>query len=224
MSRNPGEVLKRALAAVASVLVAVTAVAVLARPAGAAERQSDPLAATAAQALIDLRGARVAQVAAALAGGWFSPDPAIDAYRADLGQLASTVAERTATPAESFVQAWTQADSARMTVLLSALSEVGVPYRSRASDPGNGFDCSGLTMFAWAEAGVALPHQDRSQMNVSAPRTWETAEPADLVQYPGHVMLYLGAGEAIVHAPNTGTVVRVQALGGRSVRLASPLG
>jgi cell wall-associated NlpC family hydrolase len=224
MSRNPGEVLKRALAAVASVLVAVTAIAVLARPAGAGDRESDPLADTAAQTLVDLRGARVAEVAAALAGGLISPAAAIGTYRADLDRLAGAVAERTATPAEAFARAWTQADSARMTALLSALSQVGVPYRSRASDPGNGFDCSGLTMFAWGEAGVALPHQDRSQMNMSAPRTWETAEPADLVQYPGHVMMYLGAGEAIVHAPNTGTVVRVQEVGGRSVRLASPNG
>ena len=37
-------------------------------------------------------------------------------------------------------------------------------------------------------------------------------------------MMYLGAGQVVVHAPNTGTVVRVQDLGGRSVRLASPLG
>jgi cell wall-associated NlpC family hydrolase len=206
------------------VLVAGTAIAVLARPAGAGERERDSLAATAAQTLVDLRGARVAQVAAALAGGSMSPATAISTYLTDLDQLADTVAERTATPAEAFVQAWTTADADRMTVMLSALSEIGVPYHSRASDPGSGFDCSGLTMFAWGEVGVALPHQDRSQMNASAPRTWETAEPADLVQYPGHVMLYLGAGEAIVHAPNTGTVVRVQELGGRSVRLASPLG
>jgi cell wall-associated NlpC family hydrolase len=60
-------------------------------------------------------------------------------------------------------------------------------------------------------------------MSESAPRTWDTALPADLVQYPGHVMMYLGAGQAIVHAPNTGTVVRVQDIT-RSVRLASPLG
>ena len=58
--------------------------------------------------------------------------------------------------------------------MLSALAEVGVPYRSRASSPGSGFDCSGLTMYAWAQAGVALPHQDRSQIGVSAARTWDT--------------------------------------------------
>jgi peptidoglycan DL-endopeptidase CwlO len=224
MSRKPGEVLKRVLAAVASVLVVLAAVAVLARPAGAGQRESDPLADTAAKSLIDMRGVRVAQVAAALAGGAVNPAAAIAAYDADLGQLAAIVAERTATPAEAFVQAWSSAGEVRMTAMLSALSQAGVPYRSQASEPGGGFDCSGLTMYAWGEAGVALPHQDRSQMNASAARSWETALPADLVQYPGHVMMYLGAGEVIVHAPNTGTVVRVQELGGRGVRLASPLG
>jgi peptidoglycan DL-endopeptidase CwlO len=224
MSRNPGEVLKRALAAVASVLVAVTAVGVLARPAGAGQRESDPLADTAAKTLTDMRGVRVAQVAATLAGGSASPAAAIAAYDADLGQLAAIVAERTATPADAFVQAWTGAGQVRMTAMLSALSQAGVPYRSRASEPGGGFDCSGLTMYAWGEAGVALPHRDGSQMNASSARTWETALPADLVQYPGHVMMYLGAGEVIVHAPNTGTVVRIQELGGRRVRVASPIG
>jgi cell wall-associated NlpC family hydrolase len=224
MSRNPRAVLERALAAVASALVAIVAIAVLAGPAGAMERQSDPLADTAAQALIDLRGVRVAEVASALAGGSVGPAAAITAYTTDVSRLAAAVAERTATPTDAFVQAWSATDSARMTVLLSALAEVGVPYRSRASSPGQGFDCSGLTMYAWAQADVALAHRDSTQMNESAERTWETAQPADLVQYPGHVMMYLGAGQAIVHAPNTGSVVRVQELGGRRVRLASPLG
>jgi cell wall-associated NlpC family hydrolase len=223
MSRITGEVFKRALAAVASALVALTALAVLARPATAGERGSDPLADTAAQTLTDLRGMRIAQVAAALAGGVTIPSAAVTTYRADLGQLAGMVAERTATPADAFASVWAVTDSTRMTVLLSALEQAGVPYHSRASEPGHGFDCSGFTMYAWSTVGVALSHRDSTQMSESAPRTWDTALPADLVQYPGHVMMYLGAGQAIVHAPNTGTVVRVQDIT-RSVRLASPLG
>ena len=224
MSRIPREVLKRALAAVASGLVALTVLAVLARPATAGERGSDPLADTAAQTLIDLRGVRVAEVAAALAGGSTNAGAAVATYRADLSQLAGIVAERTATPADAFASVWAATDPTRMTVLLSAFEQAGVPYHSRASNPGNGFDCSGLTMYAWSTVGVALAHRDSTQMSESAPRSWDTALPADLVQYPGHVMMYLGAGQAIVHAPNTGSVVRVQELGGRSVRLASPLG
>jgi cell wall-associated NlpC family hydrolase len=223
MSRTPGEVLKRALTAIAGVLVALTVTAALAHPAGAAGSGRDVLAETATRTLTDLRGVRVAQVAAALAGGSANPSTAVAVYQADLAELAAVVAGRSGTPADAFVQAWSTTTPVRMTVMLSALGQAGVPYHSMASSPGSGFDCSGLTMYAWSQAGVALPHRDSTQMNESTPRTWETAQTADLVQYPGHVMLYLGAGQAIVHAPNTGSVVRVQDIS-RSVRLASPLG
>src|SRR5262249_44356376 len=125
MSRIPGEVLKRALAAVASGLVALTVLAVVARPATAGERGGDPLPDTAAQTLTDLRGVRVAQVAAALAGGALDPAAAVATYQADLGQLAGIVAERTATPADAFAAVWAATDSTRMTVLLSALEQAG---------------------------------------------------------------------------------------------------
>ncbi len=232
MPRTTGGVLKRAITIVTVFLAAIAAICALvtAGPAGAAERvpavrEPDALASAAAQSLADLRTVRIAHVADALSGGSAAGASvsADAAYAADLGVVAGLVASRTSIAPEAFVQAWTVTDPTRMTVLLSALAEVGVPYRRLGSSPESGFDCSGFTMYAWAQAAVALPHQDRSQMGMSASRTWETAKPADLVQYPGHVMLYLGAGQAIVHAPNTGTVVRVQEITGRSVRLASPI-
>ena len=45
------------------------------------------------------------------------------------------------------------------------MSQVGVSYRFAASEPGVAFDCSGLTSWAWAQAGVYLPHQSRQQYN-----------------------------------------------------------
>ena len=225
LPRTTGGVLRRAITILTVVLAVTAAVLTLATagPASATGRVPDPLADAAAQSLVDLRAARIEQVAGTLAGGSPVPARADATYRADLGVVADLVASRTSTSPEAFVQAWTVADPTRMTVLLSALAEVGVPYRHNTSSPGTGFDCSGLTMYAWAQGGVALPHQDRSQMGMAVSRTWDVAQPADLVQYPGHVMLYLGAGHAIVHAPNSGTVVRVQELTGRSVRLASPV-
>ena len=72
-----------------------------------------------------------------------------------------------------------------------------------------GFDCSGLTAFAWGRAGVTLSRQSGSQINEIARRDQDTAIAGDIMQYPGHVMLYLGVGEAIVHASNPSTDVEL---------------
>ena len=45
----------------------------------------------------------------------------------------------------------------------AAMSQVGVGYRYAAAEPGVAFDCSGLTMWAWGQAGVGLPHQSAGQ-------------------------------------------------------------
>ncbi|MGO1056105.1 C40 family peptidase [Crossiella sp. CA198] len=43
----------------------------------------------------------------------------------------------------------------------AALTQLGVPYRWGASNPGRGFDCSGLTQWAYRQAGVAIPARPR---------------------------------------------------------------
>jgi cell wall-associated NlpC family hydrolase len=222
--RIPRGVLTRVIV----VLSAAVAVATLcvAAPAGAASRQDDPLAPAAAQTLTDLGASADARAVIAETGR-----PSVDAanaaatYQADLGTVAALVAARTGSAPEAFMAAWSQAGSTRMTVLLSALAQVGVPYRRNTSSPGVSFDCSGFTMYAWGQVGVGLAHQDQAQIGATGPRTWDTAMAGDLVDYPGHVMMYVGAGHAIVHAPNTGSVVTVRELAvSRSVRLGSPLG
>ena len=52
-----------------------------------------------------------------------------------------------------------EADHAHQEALLAALSQLGVAYRHATSDPAVGFDCSGLTSYAWGRAGVEIPHQ-----------------------------------------------------------------
>jgi cell wall-associated NlpC family hydrolase len=93
----------------------------------------------------------------------------------------------------------------------AALAQQGVPYRYAASSPGVAFDCSGLTAYAWGQAGVGLPHQSRAQF-ASTPRVAkEAAQPGDLLFFYSpisHVSIYLGNGMQ-VHAPNTGSVVNV---------------
>ena len=91
------------------------------------------------------------------------------------------------------------------------MSQLGVPYRFAAATPGVAFDCSGLTMWAWAQAGVGLPHQSRAQAATVPNVPASAAQPGDLIFYYSpisHVGLYLGGGR-MVHAPNTGNVVSV---------------
>ncbi len=96
----------------------------------------------------------------------------------------------------------------------SALGQQGVPYRYATSIPGVGFDCSGLTAYAWGQAGVGLPHQSGAQF-ASTPRVpIDQAQAGDLLFFYSpisHVSIYLGNGMQ-VHAPNTGTTVTVGAV------------
>lgn len=121
--------------------------------------------------------------------------------------------------------AWSSIDGRKQVALLAALSQLGVPYRSRASIEGEGFDCSGLTSFAWSRAGVSLARSSGDQIRAATPVDRASATAGDLVHYPGHVMLYLGVGDAIVHSRNTGSTVELSLLSShRSVRFGDPLG
>ena len=93
----------------------------------------------------------------------------------------------------------------------AALGQIGVPYRYATSLPGFSFDCSGLTHYAWAQAGVVLPRNSRMQSNAlpSVPRT--QAKPGDLIFYHNpisHVGVYLGDGQ-MVHAASPGKFVSI---------------
>ncbi len=93
----------------------------------------------------------------------------------------------------------------------AALSQQGVPYKFASSSPGVAFDCSGLTHYAWGQAGVYLPRNSRAQA-AALPRVPQSAaQPGDLIFYYSpisHVGIYLGGGQ-LVHAPNTGSVVNI---------------
>lgn len=73
-----------------------------------------------------------------------------------------------------------------------------------------GFDCSGLTMMAWKQAGVSLPHLASAQYNDGQHIPMSQARTGDLVfrSSLGHVGIYIGGGQ-MIHAPHTGDVVRI---------------
>jgi cell wall-associated NlpC family hydrolase len=94
-----------------------------------------------------------------------------------------------------------------------AMAQVGDSYVYGAAGPG-AFDCSGLTMMAWAQAGVGLPHSSSAQYGSGPHVPASELRPGDLVFYYSpisHVGMYIGNG-LIVHAANPGAGVRVAEL------------
>jgi cell wall-associated NlpC family hydrolase len=149
------------------------------------------------------------------------------AYTVRLENAAYAVAATLGVDGAAIHQAWLRADQPHQIALLSALTQVGVPYHRNASKVGVGFDCSGLTAFAWGQSGVELAHRSTTQLRNAAARTIDTAQAGDLIYYPGHVMLWLGVDNLIVHAPQRGRDVEVAHVKARRVmrmKFANPIG
>ncbi|MFD7729466.1 NlpC/P60 family protein [Kitasatospora phosalacinea] len=94
-----------------------------------------------------------------------------------------------------------------------ALAQRGKPYLWGGTGP-DAYDCSGLTSQAWQAAGVPIPRTSQQQWAGLRHVALRDLRPGDLVIYhgdAGHVALYLGGG-TVVHAPHTGTVVKLAPL------------
>ncbi len=102
----------------------------------------------------------------------------------------------------------------RGSVVEIALSKLGAPYRWGAAGP-DAFDCSGFTMWVYAQVGVSLPHSSRAQYGCGERVSRANLRPGDLVFFGRsrihHVGIYIG-GNRYVHAPHTGDVVRISSL------------
>jgi cell wall-associated NlpC family hydrolase len=139
---------------------------------------------------------RVAFVLLAAAGVTLSPLPA----QASGGGGDTAVA---AAPAPAPTQA-------AQTAVDTALAQQGDPYVWGGAGP-DSFDCSGLTQYAYAAAGISLPHSSSMQSTLGTPVAYADLQPGDLVFFytpVSHVGMYIGNGQ-MVHAGTSGDVVKV---------------
>ena len=110
-------------------------------------------------------------------------------------------------------------------VVAYARAQVGKPYCYGGAGSAC-FDCSGLTMMAWRQAGISLPHSSAAQYNVGRRISASELQPGDLIFYYSpisHVSIYIGGGQRI-SATHTGDYVRIQSLGSSIVGYARPNG
>jgi cell wall-associated NlpC family hydrolase len=109
------------------------------------------------------------------------------------------------------------ATAAEAAVIAFAIGQLDKSYVFGAAGP-NAFDCSGLTMAAWAQVGVALPHSSENQANAGIASSSGGVVPGDLILVPGddgtlaapgHVGLYIGSG-LVLNAADEADGIRVQ--------------
>jgi cell wall-associated NlpC family hydrolase len=101
-------------------------------------------------------------------------------------------------------------DAEGMAAVQAALTRIGSPYSWGAAGP-SAFDCSGLVMWAFGQAGVNLPHSSQALAQGGQPVSMDQMQPGDLITYysdASHVAIYIGGG-MMVHASTYGTPVRV---------------
>ncbi len=154
-----------------------------------------------------------------------------EAAAARAAEAAKAAAERAAA-----VERYTDIEGlgiGRPEAVTGGLQYIGVPYVWGGSTPA-GFDCSGLTQYVYAEIGISIPRNSRSQYQAGEHIPSDRVDllvPGDLVffGYNGdpsqvhHVGIYVGNGDYL-HAPQTGETVKVQSLTGRITRSGDYVG
>jgi cell wall-associated NlpC family hydrolase len=197
--------------------------AVIAAAKAAAEKQAAAKAAAekaAAEALAAAKKAAAEAAAAKAAAEQEAAQRAADRRRQEAAKAAAqreaaqTTSSSTSTSTGSAGGQPGPPSSRAAVAVAAAYKQLGAPYDWAADGPGS-FDCSGLTAYAWATAGVTLPHSSQAQYDVGTHVARSQLAPGDLVFFGApihHVGIYIGNGE-MIDAPQTGDVVRVQSIG-----------
>ena len=175
------------------------------------QRQAEEAAARAAADAQQAQVAEQARTAQEVQATRQPPTPGVEPEAAS--PAPSAVAAPRSAPARNDQQSPTipAASSRAGTAINAAKTQLGVPWIFAKAEPGVGFDCSGLTSWAWAQAGISLPHQSRAQFAMLPQIPASEAQPGDLLFYYSpisHVGIYLGGGQ-LIHSPNSGSVVNI---------------
>jgi peptidoglycan DL-endopeptidase CwlO len=96
----------------------------------------------------------------------------------------------------------------------AALSVLGTRYRWAGDSPSEGFDCSGLIVWAYRQVGRSLPHSSRALYSQLPKVSMDEIQPGDLIFFGRpihHVGMYIGNGQ-MVHSPQTGDVVKISSI------------
>jgi cell wall-associated NlpC family hydrolase len=110
-------------------------------------------------------------------------------------------------PAAGSVEA---GSDAAQVIIDTAMAQIGDPYVWAAGGP-DAFDCSGLTQYAFAAAGISLPHSSKAQAALGRPVSRAELQPGDLVYFfnpVSHIGIYIGGGK-MIHARTFGEPVNV---------------
>lgn len=99
--------------------------------------------------------------------------------------------------------------SAAQTIVNAAWTQIGVPYVWGGTTPYQGLDCSGLTQWCHAQAGIYIGRVDTAQLNGG--RVVSDPQPGDIAWTPGHVAIYIGGGQ-MIEAPQPGQTVCVSSV------------
>lgn len=216
-----------ALVAAVALTGALGVAPAMAQPPGQPPDSSDPrqryeqLGAKAAAAEEDLAETEetAARAVASVRARQATLDQQIQQVRTALGQLPASEREQLGTVQDS--GSYAGPPGAANDALQAALSKRGSEYEGGASGPDE-IDCSGLTSWAYNQAGVSIPRTSRQQYGAGKPVGMNELRPGDLVFYddgsgdPGaihHVGMYVGDGK-MVDAPTEGQVVDIRSIEG----------